>query len=37
MRRGIHSKTMHHRLDRKIFKLPKMIRIILLIHTDHSA
>ena len=37
MSRRIHGKTVHHRLDREIFELPKVIRIVLLIHTYNSA
>ena len=34
---SIHRKAVHHRLDRKVFELPEMIRIVLLIHANDSA
>lgn len=37
MGRRIHRKAVHHRLDREVFKLPEVIRIVLLIHANHSA
>jgi hypothetical protein len=37
MSRCIHRETVHHRLDRKVFELSEMIRIVLLVHAYNSA
>jgi hypothetical protein len=37
MSHSIHRKAMHHGLNREVFKLPEVIRIVLLIHADDSA
>jgi hypothetical protein len=37
MSRRIHGKAVHHRLDREVFELPEVIRIVLLIHANDSA
>ena len=37
MSRRIHGKAVHHRLDWKVFELPEVVRIVLLIHANHSA
>ena len=37
MSHSIHRKAMHHGLNREVFKLPEVIRIVLLIHANDSA
>ena len=37
MSRRIDRKAVHHRLDREVFELPEVVRVVLLIHANHPA